>query len=213
MELETITVGPLQENCYVAWESPEAALVVDPGDEASRIVETLERLGVRPGLVVNTHGHFDHTGAVGALVERYGVAYKVHADERAILEMTPAGSRIWGIQVAAVPEPSGTLAHGETIALGGLRIEVIHTPGHTPGGLCFHVSAEKVLFTGDTLFQRSIGRSDFPGGDGEALVASIRQRLFSLSEDTRVFPGHGPPTTIGDEMRVNPFVGLGSPTS
>jgi hydroxyacylglutathione hydrolase len=122
------------------------------------------------------------------------------------VEMTPAGSRVWGMSVAPVPEPDGGLEHGETLDVGGLRIEVLHTPGHTPGSTCFLVPSAGLVMTGDTLFQGSIGRSDFPGGDGELLGRSIQQRLYSLADATRVLSGHGPATTIGREATSNPFV-------
>lgn len=206
MELRTIPVGPLQANCYVLWENPEAAIVVDPGAEGERILKELEKEGVTPALVVITHGHFDHTGAVADVVKEHAVPFKHHAAEAEIVAQTPAGTRMWGIEVSHVPEPSGHVADGEKIELDGLRVDVIHTPGHTPGSVCFHVPDEGLLLTGDTLFQRSVGRSDFPGGDQSALFDSIRGKLYTLDEATRVLPGHGPETTIREERDENPFV-------
>lgn len=206
MELITLPVGPLQANCYVFWKRPEAAVVVDPGDEAERIGRRLDDRGIRPRLLLNTHGHFDHIGAVEPLKKRYGAPYRVHRDELAIMSMVPPGSRLWGILMPVPPVPDGFVEPGERFDVGGLSVEAVHTPGHTPGSTCFHVPEAKCVFTGDTLFLGSVGRSDFPGGDGDRLLRSIRERLLSLPPETIVYPGHGPPSTVGDEAEQNPFL-------
>lgn len=206
VEFFTLPVGPLQANCYVLWKERDQALVIDPGDEADRIIAELAARGIRPGLIVTTHGHFDHIGAVKALQERLGVPYRVHRDELDIMAMVPAGSRLWGIEMPEHPVPDGFLEADEPIRVGGLDVVGLHTPGHTPGSTCFHVPAATAVFTGDTLFAGSIGRTDFPGGDMEQELRSIRTKLLSLDSRTRVYPGHGPPSTIGDEAESNPFL-------
>jgi hydroxyacylglutathione hydrolase len=206
VELLTIPVGPLQANCHVLWERQDAALVIDPGDEADRILATLRSKGLRPALLVTTHGHFDHIGAVKPLQEALRVPYKVHRGEVEIMAMVPARTRLWGILTPEAPTPDGFLEPGERLSLGGLEVTALHTPGHTPGSTSFHVPRAKAVFTGDTLFAGSIGRTDFPGGDTETELRSIRERLLTLPPETRVHPGHGPSSTIGEEAESNPFL-------
>jgi len=206
VELVTLPVGRLQANCYILWRRPEAALVIDPGDEADRILAALRQRDVRPALVVNTHGHFDHIGAVKPLQEALKVPYKVHRGEVEIMAMVPARTRLWGILTPEAPAPDGFLEPDERIDVGGLEVRALHTPGHTPGSTCFYVPSAASVFTGDTLFAGSIGRTDFPGGHMETELRSIRERLLTLPPETRVYPGHGPPSTIGEEAQSNPFL-------
>lgn len=206
MHAETFPVGPLQANCSLVWEAKDAALVVDPGDEGPRVAARLQDFGLTPGLVVSTHGHFDHTGGVRHLQEAFGVPYKVHEAELPTLRMIPARTRIFGVVTGEPPVPDGYLADGERIRLGGLDVTVLHTPGHTPGSLSLHAAGAGLVLTGDTLFRGSIGRTDFPGGDQEQELRSIRERLFALPPETKVVPGHGPRTTIGFEAENNPWV-------
>lgn len=206
VELQTIVVGALQENCYVAWRQPDQAVVIDPGDEAPKIIRTLESHRLTPRLILNTHGHFDHIGAVEELKRVYGAPYKIHAADEAIIAMVPARTRLFGVVTPEHPTPTGHVRPGERFTLGDLEFEAIHTPGHTPGGMCYYFPREHAVFTGDTLFLQSIGRSDFPGGDGALLLRSIREKLLTLPPQTTVYPGHGPPTTIGDEAEANPFL-------
>lgn len=206
MDLVTLPVGPLQANCYILWERPDAALVIDPGDEADKILAALETRKVRPGLIVNTHGHFDHIGAVKPLQQRLKVPYKVHRGELEIMAMVPARTRLWGILTPEAPTPDAFLEPDDKLHLSGLEVVALHTPGHTPGSTCFHVPKAKAVFTGDTLFAGSIGRTDFPGGNTEQELRSIRERLLTLPPETKVYPGHGPPSTVGDEAESNPFL-------
>lgn len=202
----TLPVGPLEANCYVLWTDPDQAVVIDPGDEGPRIVSALQSKGLHAALVLNTHGHFDHIGAVEDLRRAFGATYRVHSEEVAVMQMVPAGVRLFGAVTPVPPAATEFVAHGERLQVGGLELVAIHTPGHTPGGMCFHVPREKAVFTGDTLFLGSIGRSDFPGGNGPLLIRSIRERLLTLPPETHVYPGHGPPSTIGDEAEANPFL-------
>ncbi|MBI2077100.1 MAG: MBL fold metallo-hydrolase [Euryarchaeota archaeon] len=206
MELVTIPVGPLQCNCYILWKRADQAVVIDPGDEGPRIVAALEARGLTPRLILNTHGHFDHVGGVDAVRDRFGATYRIHRDEIPILQMVPARTKLWGIAVPDIPTPKDFVTGGDAFDFAGLVIESIHTPGHTPGSTCYHVPEMKAVFTGDTLFLGSIGRTDFPGGSFPQIQESIKKRLLTLPAGTVVYPGHGPPTTIGSEAESNPFL-------
>lgn len=205
MFLDTLVVGPLQVNCYiVACERTKQALVIDPGDEGERILRALTASGLQLKTVVNTHGHFDHVGGNGLLVEATGAELLIHAADAPLLAKAGQHAAKYGLPASASPEPSRTLAGGEALTVGELAVGVIHTPGHTPGGISLLVEGH--LFAGDTLFAGSVGRTDLPGGSFETLEASIRDRLYVLPDATVVHPGHGPDTTIGREKRTNPFV-------
>lgn len=206
MEILTLVVGALRENCYVVWNTPDDAVVIDPGDEGPRIVRTLREKVVTPRMILNTHGHFDHIGAVEDLRRAFGAPYKIHRAEEQIMAMVPARTRLFGVLTPEQPTPTGYVEPGEKFQVGRLEFEALHTPGHTPGGTCYYFPQEHVVFTGDTLFLGSIGRSDFPGGNGPQLVASIKEKLLTLPPETAVYPGHGPPTTIREEKESNPFL-------
>jgi hydroxyacylglutathione hydrolase len=207
VQVLTIPVGPLQCNCYVLWEDPSAALVIDPGDEGDRIASELRRRGIVPKLLVSTHGHFDHVGGVDALRSAFPVAaYKIHRADVPILSMVPAGGKMWGITIPPIPKPTEFLDADARYDFGGLDVRPIHTPGHTPGSTCFHAPKDKMVFTGDTLFLQSIGRTDFPGGNMDQILESIHERLLTLPADTKVLPGHGPGSTIAQEAEHNPFL-------
>lgn len=208
MYLETLAVGPLQVNCYIiGCPVTQKALVVDPGDDAERIQEVLQRKGLQLQTIVNTHGHFDHVGGNRKLIELTGAELLIHAADAPFLPRVREHAAIYGLQVAASPVPTRNLSDGEKLTVGTLTLKVIHTPGHTPGGICLWIGEH--LFAGDTLFADSVGRTDLPGGSHEELVTAIREKLFVLPATTIVHPGHGPETTIGHEKRHNPFVGDG----
>ncbi len=208
--IETIVVGPFQCNCsIVADEATREAVVVDPGDEGERIARALVRAGVTTVALLHTHGHLDHIGATGELAELTKAPIRLHAADRPLYDRLPEQAAMFGIEAAPPPPPDAPLVDGEVIRFGKSALRVIHTPGHTPGSVCFLLQGEKpILFSGDTLFQRSIGRTDLWGGDTEAILASIRRRLFALPGDTPVICGHGPGTTIEEEKRLNPFAAL-----
>jgi glyoxylase-like metal-dependent hydrolase (beta-lactamase superfamily II) len=205
MQIETLAVGPLQVNCFiVACEKNREALVVDPGDEAERILKRLHASGLQLKLVVNTHGHFDHVGGNRLLVEESGAELLIHQDDLPVLRRAREHATLYGMSVTPSPEPSRLLAGGEILAVGELRLQVLHTPGHSPGGIC--LLGDGHLFSGDTLFAGSVGRTDLPGGDHDTLIEGIRRQLLVLPEETVVHPGHGPDTTIGREKRVNQYL-------
>lgn len=201
-----MTVGPLQVNCFiVACGGTGEAAVIDPGDEGERILHVAEKAGVKIRKVVNTHGHFDHIGANQHIVAMTGAELLVHAADLPLLQNARNHAEVYGLSVAASPEPDRLLDHGDTFQLGALTFAVFHVPGHSPGSIC--LLAEGHLFVGDVLFSGSIGRTDLPGGDFDTLVKGVREHLFTLPDETIVHPGHGPDTTIGHERRTNPFVG------
>ncbi|WP_333870564.1 MBL fold metallo-hydrolase [Desulforamulus putei] len=205
MIIETLPVGNLEANCYIiGCEETGQAAVVDPGDEAGRILDRLAKGGLKVAAVVLTHGHADHIGAVGELKKATGAPVMIHAQDGEMLTNPARNLSAWlGEQLSFKPADR-LLEDGDTIQVGTVTLEVIHTPGHTPGGICLR--AGKDLFTGDTLFARSIGRSDFPGGSHTTLIKSIKSKLLALPEDTKIYPGHGPTSTIGEEKRHNPFL-------
>ena len=205
MRIESIPVGPLQVNCYlVICEETGQAAVIDPGDDGNRILAAVAAAGCDVQAVINTHGHFDHIGANAEVVEKTGVDLMLHADDVPLLRRAAQHAAIYGMTAVPSPEPTRVLADGDEIAIGNLMLKVIHVPGHSPGGICLQVDG--ALFAGDALFAGSVGRTDLPGGSHEQLISGIRRKLLVLPDDTMVYPGHGPATTIGREKRHNPFL-------
>ncbi len=204
----TIPVGPLQCNCTILVdEETRDAVLIDPGDEAPRILAAIEKAKARPVALLHTHGHFDHIGASSAVAARTGAAIRIHSADRFLWDALASQAALFGLEAQEPATPDGGFENGETITFGKSSLHVIHTPGHTPGSTCFLLdSGNPVLYAGDTLFRRSIGRTDLWGGDSDLILKSIRERLFSLPEDTPVVCGHGPGTTIAEEKRENPFL-------
>ena len=203
-----ITVGAFQENCYL-YACPQTleAVIIDPGDEAPRILERIQELKFVPKYIINTHGHIDHICAIDEVSEVYPVPLAIHPDDVSMYTDERA-ARMFGREAPLVKrKPDILLREGDTITFGTLTLEVLHTPGHTPGGICL-VSRPYCVFSGDTLFQRGIGRTDLPGGNYEQIISSIREKLYTLDEELVVFPGHGEPTTIVEEKYENPFVNI-----
>lgn len=203
-----ITVGAFQENCYL-YACPETleAVIIDPGDEAQRILARIQELKFIPRYIINTHGHIDHICAIDEVSAVYPVPLAIHPDDVFMYTDERAASMYRRPAPLVKRKPDLLLQEGDTISFGTLTLEVVHTPGHTPGGICL-VSRPYCVFSGDTLFRRGIGRTDFPGGNYEQIVTSIRQKLYTLDEDLVVFPGHGDPTTIVEEKHENPFVNI-----
>ncbi len=219
--VRTIPVGPLQCNCTIIADLEAGeAVVVDPGDEADRILLALAETKCRAIALLHTHGHFDHIGGTAAVKRATGSAIRIHDGDRPLYDALPDQASYFGLSAQPTMPPDAGFEDGEKIAVGRFYLEAIHTPGHTPGSTCFLLGPEGArrdltsfgdqtpyLFSGDTLFRRSIGRTDLWGGDTPTILASIREKLFPLPSDLRVVCGHGPDTTIGEERRANPFVG------
>ena len=207
MILETLTVGPFGENCYVIGdEATRTGAVIDPGDEAIRIALAVEQTDLEIGQILITHAHIDHVGAVAALADEYACPVLMHAEAQPMLEQLPSQAVMMGLRFGKVPTVDRYIEDGEVLEAGGLQLEARYTPGHAPGHLAFYVESEAVVFAGDALFAGSVGRTDLFGGNMEVLMRSINERLLTLPDETQVFPGHGPQTTIAVERRENPFL-------
>lgn len=206
MLLKKLRVGPLESNCYlIADESTHAGLIIDPGAEGERILKVINKMGITPHYLINTHGHADHIGANSYLKEKIpGLKIGIHQDDASLL--TNAGENLSSFAGGALTSPAADffLREGEEIKIGKILLKVIHTPGHTQGGICLF--SKGILISGDTLFANSIGRTDLPGGSMELLLKNIREKLFILPEETRVYPGHGESSTIRAEKKDNPFL-------
>jgi hydroxyacylglutathione hydrolase len=207
LKLHLMTLGPLQTNCYLAGcdETMDAA-VIDPAWDGRGIAAAAAEQGWNITHILLTHAHFDHVGGLGQLKEETGAPVYVHEDAVESLRTAGMAAALWGIQMAATPPPDRMLEEGEVLAVGELRLEVLYTPGHAPGHVSFYLPAHAALIDGDVLFQQGIGRTDLPGGDYELLMRTIREKILTLPDETGVFPGHGAPTTIGDERELNPFL-------
>jgi hydroxyacylglutathione hydrolase len=207
MILETLTVGPFSENCYIVGDeaSGEGALV-DPGDEAARIAIAVEQRELEIGQILITHAHIDHVGAVAALAEEYACPVLMHAEAEPMLRQLPTQAMMMGLRFGKVPTVDRYIQDNEVVVVGGHNLSSLYTPGHAPGHLAFYSESEDLVLSGDALFAGSVGRVDLPGGSMEVLLRSIEERLLPLPEDTVVYPGHGPRTTIGEEKARNPFL-------
>jgi len=206
MIVHTLTLGPAQTNCYlVSAGAAREGVVVDPAWDADAILAETRSAKLTIKAILLTHGHFDHIGAVADVNDTLHVPLIAHAREVDLLK-TKGGADLFGYKIRSVPQPDRLVAHGETIEIGALKFEVRHVPGHTLGHVAFVEHENRSAFVGDVLFAGSIGRTDLPGGDYDTLLASIFDQLLTLPDDFKVYPGHGPPTTIGAERRTNPFL-------
>lgn len=201
-----ITVGAFQENCYLyACPHTLEAVIIDPGDEAERILARIQELKFIPKYIINTHGHIDHICAIDEVSAVYPVPLAIHPADVPLYTDGNVAHMFQRQAPLVKRKPDILLQEGDTLSFGTLTLEVLHTPGHTPGGICL-INRPYCIFSGDTLFQRSIGRTDLPGGNYEQIITSIREKLYPLDEELVVFPGHGDPTTLGEEKYENPFV-------
>lgn len=216
MIIRQMALGPIQANCFIlGCEETRQAVVIDPGDECDRILTALARDQLTVVHIINTHGHFDHVGANKRLKEATGADIQIHRADAPMLSQLVAAASAWGMAAENSPDADRLLEDGDTITFGNHTLTVMHTPGHSLGGICLYTEytqsgePRSAVFVGDTLFAGSIGRTDFPGGDFNTLISSIRNKLFALGDDVNVYPGHMGNTTIGREKRSNPFCGIG----
>lgn len=197
LDVRRIVTGPLAENCYVVWCAERDAVVVDPGGEAASILECIDRHGLRLRAVLGTHAHYDHIGAVATIAERHGVVFHLHSADRQLLRRANFYGRFFsGQEAIRIPTVGVELAGGDELRLGALTVVVVHTPGHSPGSVCFEIGDE--LFTGDTLLDGRLGRTDLPGGDRDALDASVAMLAARYGPRTILRPGHGEAAPFGE---------------
>ncbi|MGI6225128.1 MAG: MBL fold metallo-hydrolase [Peptococcales bacterium] len=206
MKIKTIIVGPIETNCYLAYcgETKEG-IVIDPGDEGEKIVNAIKELGIKIKYIVNTHGHHDHIKANEILKKFTNAPILIHAaDAQMLTDANKNLSHFTGERTAELPADQ-ELNDGDTIEFGNICLKVLHTPGHTLGGICLLCTTEKKCFTGDTLFNGTVGRTDLPGGNYKTLMNSLKSKLINLPNEVKIYPGHGPHSTIGEEKAINPY--------
>ena len=205
MILERVCVGAYQANCYIlASRRGSNAIIVDPGDEEPRIRHILDKYKLKPAFIINTHGHIDHIGSD----DKFGVPVYIHSKELELLNSPQLNMSNFLGGAYQMKSKVITVEEGQLLELDDIQLEVIHLPGHTPGGIALLMKKpkDKILFTGDSLFRMSIGRTDFPGSDEATLVRAIKEKILKLPDDTVIYPGHGASSTIGEEKRDNPFL-------
>ena len=210
LKIACLTFNPIQENTYVLWDETNECVVIDAGNSSPREDAALDNFiaehGLKPVLAANTHGHFDHTLGVEHLKQRYGIPFALSSKDAFLLENAATSGSIFGVKVGAMPTVERDLDGEQEIRFGKISLRVLRTPGHTPGHVAFFDEGSKSLFTGDTLFRESIGRTDLPGGDYSWIMRSILDVLVPLGDEVHVYPGHGPESTIGHEVLYNPFI-------
>ena len=205
MIIKTLALGPIMANCFiVGCENTKSAVVIDPGDEVNKILMSLADSKLTVKYIINTHGHFDHVGANKRLKDATGAPILIHKSDADMLAQVSLSAMAFGMSGENSPPADKTIGEGDKITFGDITLTVLHTPGHSLGGVSLHSNG--VVFVGDSLFAGSIGRTDFPGGDYDTLISSIKTKLFPLGDDVVVYSGHGPATTIGREKRFNPFL-------
>lgn len=205
LQIEKLVLGMVATNCYLAKNKETGAvLIVDPADCADRIIAKVNAMGGQPEAVLLTHGHFDHIGAARELHEHYNIPVCAYKDEKEIMENVDKNLSLM-TDVGFTAEADRLFADGETVKLAGFDVKILHTPGHTLGSCCYYIEQEQVLFSGDTLFRCSVGRTDFPTGSMSQIHNSIHSKLFVLPEETMVYPGHDQMTDIAYEKRYNPY--------
>lgn len=208
MIIETFPVGLLQCNCTILGsEQTREAIVIDPGDEIEQVISRLKHHNLTAKYIIATHAHIDHVGGFKELKDKTGAPVYLHQSDLQLYKILPVQAMLLGLAAPPATEIDEYLNHGDELGIGEIKLEVFHTPGHTPGSICFHApNDEAKLFAGDTLFMGSIGRTDLWGGSYEQIIESLHSKLMTLPDETIVVPGHGPQTTIGREKRDNPFL-------
>jgi hydroxyacylglutathione hydrolase len=209
MEIFRLVFSPIEVNTYILSDKSGKCAVIDCGcydkAEFGKLTELINRENLDPELLLNTHCHLDHIFGNGMFMEKYKLGTFCHENEEKNRKNAVMHALLFGLKMENPPEPAGFISDGSNVSFGNINLLALHVPGHTTGSLAFYSKEESVVFTGDALFSGSIGRSDLPGGNHEILINSIRSKLFTLPPDTVVYPGHGEATTIGDEIRTNPY--------
>lgn len=210
MNIATLVFNPIQENTYVVWDSTMECIIIDAGNNGSRensaLKNFIEQKGLKPVMAVNTHGHFDHTLGVEFLREEYGIPFAMSGKDKFLLETASVSGMVFGVQIGKLPEIDIDLDTLQSVKFGDTELQVIPTPGHTPGHVALYEPNTHNLFTGDTLFRESIGRTDLPGGDYTWIMRSILDKLLPLGDNVVIWPGHGEKSSIGHESLFNPFI-------
>ena len=210
IQVKQFILNPFQENTYVVFDETGEAVIIDPGcytlPEQEKIVDFINSKNLKVKYLLNTHGHIDHILGIDSLKKLYNVECIAHADDIPLIQTSPSHALMFGLVFDKIPIIDKQIKHGDNISFGNSSFEVIHTPGHSKGGVCFYSSKQKILFSGDTLFRGSIGRTDLMDGNYESLIHSIKHRILKLDDDVVIYPGHGDSTTIEYEKRNNPFL-------
>jgi len=205
MILKMFEVGPFPENAYIVGDDASGEVfVIDPGGDNHKILGYIKENKLKPLAIICTHGHIDHLAGAAELQSLMNLPMRIHSADEPLVQQAPMAARMFGMRPVEIPHVDGYLEEGDILRAGSVELQVIHTPGHSPGGVC--LSGDGFIIAGDTLFQMSIGRTDLPGGSYKALIASIKEKLLCLPDDTVVYPGHGPSTSIGFERENNPFL-------
>lgn len=205
--MKHLVVGPLAVNCFIIWDSETLeAAVIDPGGSAEAITREIELNNLKLNTIINTHGHFDHIGANGALKNEFGAQIAIHKLDAYRLKEAKTNAMSFGIESDPSPSADILLEDGSIIEVGSVKVEVIHTPGHTEGGVCLYIKERGMLFTGDTIFAGAVGRTDLSGGSFDTLMTSIKEKILTLDDETEIYPGHEGFSTIANEKKVNPYV-------
>ncbi|HET7899210.1 MAG TPA: MBL fold metallo-hydrolase [Flavisolibacter sp.] len=210
LTVQPFTFNPVQENTYVLYNEKGECCIIDPGcyfaSEEKALTDFIEQNNLQPVLLLNTHCHLDHIFGNKFISKTYKLKLHLHPQEKAVLEYGPAAGQLWQLPFDNYDGELVFLDEGQTIRIGADELQVLFTPGHSPGSISFYDKESKFVISGDVLFEGSVGRTDLPGGDFTILEESIKTKLYTLPEDTIVYPGHGASTTVGDEMKTNPFV-------
>lgn len=210
LEIQCFTFNPFQENTYLLINEKKDCIIIDPGcyfeEERKELLTYIEKEGLKVTRLLNTHCHLDHIFGNRLVAKTYGVGLEIHMLDKIVLDRSPEIGKMYNVPFEPSPEPVRYLEEGEKIRFGEYELEVLFTPGHSPGSVCFYNVDQQVLIGGDVLFYQSIGRTDLPGGDHQTLINSIQQKLFVLPDEVTVYPGHGKPTTIGFEKKNNPYL-------
>jgi len=209
-QIKSFEFSPIQENTYILYNEFNDCLIIDPGcyfdDEKDAISDYIDKMDLKPQMLLNTHCHLDHVFGNKFVAEKFGLTLRMHQNEKLVLDFAPKSGLMYNLPFDNYQGDLIYLKDGDTIKLGDDELKIIEAPGHSPGHICFYCAKQHFIISGDVLFNRSIGRTDLPGGDHETLLKNIREKLFVLPDETVVYSGHGPTTTIGEEKKYNPFL-------